>query len=303
MKILITGATGLVGQHLTRHLSLKYPSYRICILTRDKSKSTFDSRIYTYEWDPYNKIIDEDALDDLDTVIHLAGESVAQLRWSEETKTKILESRVIPTRFLKEKIAQKNLDVKFVSASAIGIYGDRSDDLLTTSSTLGDSFLADVCKKWENEIFKSDQTKSYAVRIGIVLARDGGALEKMMTPFKLNLGSVLGDGKQFMSWIHIEDLVHIFDYLIHNDLNNKIINAVSPNPVTNKDFSEQLAKSLNKLLLLRAPAFIIKKALGEMAQIILTSQNVSPDNLLGQNFKFKFPYLKEALDDIVNTKD
>lgn len=303
MKILITGATGLVGKHLTEYLSSKYQSYQICILTRDKSKAHFSKNIYAYEWDPYSDFIEQDALKDLDAIVHLAGESVAQFRWSKETKRKILDSRIIPTKFLKEKIGNKFSKTKFISASAIGIYGDRRDEKLITTSSLGDTFLADVCKNWEKEIFSINESNSYAVRIGIVLAQNGGALEKMITPFKFNLGSVLGSGNQYMSWIHIQDLVHIFDFLIHNDLNNKVINAVAPNPVTNKEFSKQLATSLNRSLFLKAPKYLIEKALGEMSQIILTSQNVVPNNLKSQNFKFTFPYLKEALDDIVKTKD
>lgn len=299
MKILITGATGLVGKHLTEYLSSKYQSYQICILTRDKSKAKFKKNIYVYQWDPYNDYIEEEALIDLDVVIHLAGESVAQMRWNKDTKRKILESRVAPTKFLKEKIGNKFSKVRFISASAIGIYGDRFDEKLLTTSTLGDTFLADVCKKWEKEIFSIDESNSYAVRIGIVLAKNGGALEKMITPFKLNLGSVLGSGNQYMSWIHIDDLIHIFDFLIHNSPKNKIINAVAPNPVRNKEFSLQLAQSLDKSLFLKTPKFIIEKALGEMSQIILTSQNVVPDNLISEDFKFTFPYLKEALGDIV----
>jgi uncharacterized protein (TIGR01777 family) len=303
MKILITGATGLVGRHLTEYLRDKYPSYNVCILTRDKTKANFRKNISVYEWDPYSDTIDADALKDLDVIIHLAGESVAQLRWNEDTKRKILDSRIIPTKFLKEKIGNQFSNIKFISASAIGIYGDRGNELLKTTSHLGDTYLAKVCKRWEREIFNIDKSNSYAVRIGIVLANNGGALDKMITPFKFNLGSVLGSGDQYMSWIHIQDLIHIFNFLIHNNTSNKIINAVAPNPVTNKEFSFTLSQSLNKYLFFKAPKFIIEKALGEMSQIVLTSQRVSPDNLLSQDFEFKFSYLKEALNDIINSKE
>lgn len=303
MKILITGGSGLIGRDLTHHLQAKYPHYQICVLTRDKSQTEFTDKTKIYQWDPYKHEIEEQALVDLDILIHLAGESVAQLRWSKETKDKILNSRVIPTKFLKDRLNEIDSKAKFISASAIGIYGDRADEVLDSSSKLESSFLADVCKRWENEIFRIHRENSYAVRIGIVLASNGGALEKMIPPFKLNLGGILGNGKQFMSWIHIDDLVGIFDFLIHNSVEQKILNGVSPNPVRNEEFTKTLAKALKKKIFFRVPKFFIEKALGEMSQIVLTSQRVHPKDLISNNFEFKFPYLNNALDDIIASED
>ncbi len=298
MKYLITGATGLVGRELIQKLQIQNSKNEIRIVTRNKSTANFNKNIKVFEWDPYNNFIDSEALIGVDTVIHLAGESVAQIRWSKLTKQKIYDSRILVTRFLKNEIEKTDKNIIFIGASAIGIYGDQGDKGLDEDASYGQSYLAKTCIDWEKEIFKKSKENSYAIRIGIVLSSSGGALEQMTPIFKLNLGSTLGKGTQYMSWIHIEDLVEILIFIATKRPKPQVINAVSEQPVTNKEFSKTLAKTLNKKLLFKAPSFIIKAVLGEMSSIVLFSQKVYPKNLKESNFSFKHTNLTQALESI-----
>ena len=303
MNLLITGATGTIGTHLVRTILEKYPDDTVSVITRDKLKARFKKEIKVYEWDPYNDYIEAGALDGVTHIIHLAAESIAHSNWSKTKKERIIQSRVIPTQFLKERIASRGNKVKFVCASAIGIYSNRADEILTTASEPGDDFLSQVCKAWEGAaLHKYINQDTYVIRIGIVLTTKGGPLKRMLPLFKKNLGAVLASGNQYMSWIHIDDLVNQILFLAHNSFEHKIFNGVSSSPVTNREFTKAVSKALGKSFFLRAPKFALKTFFGDMSKIMTNSQRVIPNNFMETNFKFKYPHLDEALTDIIKSE-
>ncbi len=296
--ILITGATGLVGTHLLDAL-IESNRYEIRILTRDatKAKKEILLPLSFYEWDVERKSLEDKAVEGVDYIVHLAGENVASY-WTEETKRRILNSRVDSTKLLIDALKKyPNQKTKFIQASAIGIYGDCSEQLINEEQKAADGFLADVCKQWEDTLLQDTQegiTKAI-IRIGIVLSTQGGALQKMLPAFKFNLGGRLGSGDQFMSWIHIDDLVSMFIYLIENETTQTIFNGVSLKPVTNAQFTKTLNKVLGKITFLPVPAMILKLILGQMSKIVLSSQRIEPTSFIKSGFKFKFSELEDAL--------
>lgn len=297
-NVLITGAAGFVGTHLTELLVEQ--GYNLVILSR----SAKNTKGNVAHWNPDSGEIDVKALENLDAVVHLAGENIAG-RWTESKKAKIENSRVLGTKLLSESLASlENKPEVFICASAIGIYGDRGDEILTESSSSGDGFLADVGVKWE-EATQSAQDAGIRVcnlRIGLVLGKDGGALEKMLVPFKLGLGGKIGDGKQYWSWIAIDDLVGIIYYLIQNKNIKGPVNAVSPNPATNNEFTSALGRTLNRPTIFPLPAFAARGLLGEMAdETMLSSSRVMPKKLLDSGYKFKYTDLHNALSGILKT--
>lgn len=302
MKVLITGATGLIGKKLLDQLYRSGIS-DIRILTRNKNrtKTTLRYPVEIYEWNPSNLTIDSDVLLGVDCLIHLAGENIADGFWSKEKKERILNSRKKGCEtLLKEMQRISHFPKKIIGASAIGIYGDRQDELLDSNSSKGSDFLANVCKEWES-VFESVElpdTKLHFLRIGIVLSRDGGALEKMQIPFKAGIAGKLGDGKQYMSWIHIDDLVAQFIFLAQNDSRDKVFNGVSPNPVQNKLFTKSMGKVLKRPTLIPVPKFALKTILGDMAAIVLNGQRVLPKNFIKNGFEYKFKDINSALEDI-----
>ncbi len=303
MKILITGATGLVGTRLLEQLFLRGHD-DIRILTRNKTKALEQSPfpIEAFEWNPAKQTIDTDALKGVEAIIHLAGESVAEGRWTQAKKNKILNSRINSTSLLIETIKKlEKKPTKFISASAIGIYGDQGEKELDSESKLGKGFLADVCKKWEQLTHEHQikEMKSLSIRVGIVLASNGGALAKMLPPFKAGVAGQLGNGKQYMSWIHIDDLVGQFIFLLENNTKYNIYNGVAPTPVTNYEFTKILGKELNRPTLFPIPAPALKIIFGEMSAILLASQKVIPNHFIEEGYQYKFSNLKNALADIL----
>jgi uncharacterized protein len=304
MKILITGVTGLVGKKLLETLFLKrYSDIHITSRNKKRAESTIPFPIKAFEWDPERSFLEEGALDGVNTIIHLAGESVAEGRWSKAKKERILSSRLKSTSLLMDEISKlKVKPTSFISASAIGIYGDRGSEILNEDSSMGESFLADVCKRWENvthnHSIEGMNTKS--LRIGIVLAKEGGALKKMLPPFKAGVAGILGNGKQYMSWIHIDDLVGQFIYLLENKTTHPLFNGVAPTTVTNYQFTKILGKVLRRPTLFPVPAFGLKFLFGEMSEILLASQNVTSKKITESGYKFKFSTLEAALTDILS---
>jgi hypothetical protein len=301
-NILITGATGLVGTHLISQLLITN-KYKIRVLTRDtkKAKKQMPLPIDFYEWDIDLKKIDSKSVEGVDFVIHLAGENVASY-WTEKTKKRILDSRVGSTKLLLDSLSKyPNQKTKFIQASAIGIYGNSGSLFVNEMDEPAQGYLANVCKDWEKTLLDDINpalTKAI-IRIGIVLSTQGGALQKMLPPFKFNLGGILGNGKQYMSWIHIDDLVSMFIYLIENETKETIFNGVSTSPVTNKEFTKTLNKSLNKFTFLPVPKFVLKTVLGEMSQIVLNSQRIKPESFYKNSFDFKFTDLESALNNLL----
>ena len=307
MTILITGATGLIGQELIRELTSKgHKDLRVVTTNTLKAKKKMShlnsTSIQFFEWDLDTMSIEAYALKDVDIIIHLAGESVATGRWTKSKKNKILQSRIKGTALLLQEIKKYNYYPKhFISSSAIGFYGDRNDEILDQTSLPGEGFLADVCKRWESTLLEENiggMSKSI-IRTGLVLSAEGGALSEILPPFKLGVGGTLGSGKQYMSWIHIKDLVNIFLYSIDHPDQISILNAVSPNPVTNNEFTLELGKTLNKPTFFKAPSFVLKLALGEKSHLLLDSQRVVPSSLVEKGFIFSFPTLTSAFQNIL----
>lgn len=292
MKILISGASGLVGTTLLP--KLRSNGHQIVTLVRKASDNV--SEIC---WDTQKGISNLDQLGDVDAVIHLAGESVGDARWTEEKKRKIRDSRVNGTKVLCDSLLKlKNLPKTFISASAVGIYGNRGNEVITEESTLGSDFLAKVGIEWEKA---SDELKDKGVRVlyarlGIVISKKGGALEKMLLPFKLGLGGRLGSGNQYMSWIAIDDVVKSIEFLVSNESLSGAFNITAPNPVTNKEFTKTLGAILSRPAILPIPDFALKLALGEFAEIaLLASQKVIPYKLERAGYIFSFSDIESAL--------
>ncbi len=300
MKVLITGASGLVGSRMLENFFESGIS-DIRVLTRSKSKK-FEFPVEVFEWDPSKQYLENGALDGVDAIIHLAGESVAEGRWTKSKKDRILDSRVDSTKLLMDTIQKMaSKPKKFISASAIGIYGNRGSENLDSSSDHGDGYLADVCKRWEELVLNHniDGMQSQVIRVGIVLAENGGALKKMLPPFKAGVAGNLGNGKQYMSWVHIDDLVEQFKFLLLGKGTQKIYNGVSPSPISNAGFTKVLGRVVKRPTLFPIPIFALKILFGEMSQILLNSQKVMPNEFIKDNFQFKYKNLHDALSDIL----
>lgn len=293
-KILITGGTGLIGSRLSEMLIDL--GYEVAHLSR---KANAKAHYKTFKWDLENNFIDDNVLQYADYIINLAGASVAESKWTPQRKKEILDSRIKGTRLLRKCLEQTNHHVKaFISASAVGIYGDTHDQLVTEESNYGSDFLAEVTKQWEATAWEIHELniRTCIFRIGIVLSTKGGALPQMARPVKLMAGAPLGSGKQYFSWIHIDDLCRLFIQAIEDPKYLGVFNAVAPNPVTNKEFTQTLAEVMHRPLTgLKVPAFGLKMVLGEMSEVLLEGQRVSCDKLLKQGFTFEYNYLQEAL--------
>jgi uncharacterized protein (TIGR01777 family) len=287
MRILVSGSHGLVGKALIR--SLTSDGHEIVRLVRGKPAGTDE-----IEWHPNEGRIDAAALEGLDAVVHLAGESIASGRWTDEKKRAIRDSRVKGTALLSDALARlTHPPTVFVSASAIGYYGDRGDELLTETSAPGKDFLSGVCVEWEQATRPAIDKgiRTIHARFGIILDAKEGALAKMLTPFRMGIGGRIGDGKQWMSWIDIEDVVNGLKFLIESPVSGPV-NFVAPNPVKNAEFTKTLGRVLSKPTLFPVPAFGARLAFGEMADaLLLSSQRVKPGVLQ----HFAYPTLDSAL--------
>lgn len=296
MKILITGSTGLIGGALQR--SFKEKGHEMLLASR---KPPVDEG--HVQWDIESGFADPGRLEGVDVVIHLAGESVSGLRWTDEKKKAIRDSRVLGTRNVVDAISKlKNRPKTLIAASAIGFYGERGDEELTESSAAGDNFLAEVSKAWEAESRRAEDAgiRTVLLRTGIVLSKDGGALATMLTPFKLGVGGVVGSGKQWMSWISLDDEIAVINYAIENENVRGAINAVSPHPVTNHDFTKTLGEVLYRPTFMPLPEFVVGMVFGEMGDaLLLSSAKVMPKRLEDAGFEFKYPDLKAAIEHAV----
>ncbi len=304
-KIVVTGATGLIGKRLVKKLLER--NYDLTIFTRspETAKLIFPKIKNIVYWNEYASSDLSQYLDGKDAVFHLAGANIAAKRWTQNYKSQILNSRVISSRILYHSLENcKQLPSVFISASAIGYYGNTVHKVITEEAKNGYDFLAHVCKSWEDEIsrIKEYGIRWVGVRTGIVLDKEGGALKKMLIPFKLFVGGSLGNGRQYFSWIHIEDIINIFLYALDNAKIEGPINATAPNPVTMKIFSKTLGNILKRPSFFNVPAFLLRIILGESSQMILTSQRVYPQKLQENGYKFKFEFLEDALSDLVLDK-
>jgi uncharacterized protein (TIGR01777 family) len=290
--VLISGGTGLIGRKLSK--MLRERGYDVRILSRKPSNNN-----NFIHWDINKNFIQESALQNVDTIIHLAGEGIADKRWTEERKKEILESRIKSTQLLFNLLSKTNHQVKqFISASAIGYYSERGNELMFEDNKPASDFLGETCVAWEKEVDKISTLNIRVVKIrtGIVLSTAGGALQKMVTPFKLGIGSALGDGKQWMSWVHEDDLCNMYIYALENKNLKGAYNATAPNPVTNNEFSKVLASVLNRPYWIpRVPKFMLKLIFGEMAIVVLGSTKASSEKISNAGFKFKFENLRDCL--------
>lgn len=298
MKILITGGTGLVGRYLTAKLLSK--GYQVAYLSRKKERI---ANVEVFQWNIEKGYIEEGALKNVDYIIHLAGAGIADKRWSEERKKEIINSRVKPVQLLANELSKQNIQLKgFISASAIGFYGgDTGETEITENSTNGSDFLADCTKQWEDVAYNINAQRIAFIRIGIVLSNEGGALPKLVQPIRYFIGSPLGSGKQWMSWIHIEDLCNIFVEAIENNTMHGAYNAVASNPVRNQELTQAAAKVLKKPLFMpNVPSFLLKILFGEMAVVVLGGNKVSNKKLLQEtNFQFQYEEIEAALMDLL----
>ena len=297
MKVLVTGSTGLVGTALVSRLASE--GQTVCRLMRPQSKSTAESKDgFNVAWDPATGELGGAGVG-ADAVVNLAGASIADGRWTKERKALLYTSRIDTTRALVNALAKMNARPRvLVSASAIGFYGDRGDELLSEESKTGADFLAGLAKEWEAEALKAEALGIRVVlaRFGIILARDGGALPKMMLPFKLGAGGKLGSGKQWMSWVTLEDVVGILKFAIEKPAVRGAVNVVAPNAVQNTEFTKVLAKIMHRPALFPAPAFALHLALGEMADaLLLSSQRVAPQAIKKLGYGFLHSDLPSAL--------
>ena len=300
MKVLITGATGMIGNKLVALLLQN--NIEIHYLTTSKGKIQNKSNYTGFYWNLDEGYIDPNCLQGVDAIIHLAGATVSK-RWTNNYKQEIIESRVLSSALLYSCIKNNPNDVKqLISASAIGIYPDSLTELYTEDNpSSDDSFLGNVVVKWEEsvDVFKVLNLKVTKIRIGLVLSNKGGALMEMLKPIKIGLGSPFGSGKQMQSWIHIDDLVEIFYFVLKNQKEG-IFNAVAPNPITNTELTQAIAKTLGKPLFMpNVPKFMMKLILGEMHQLLFSSQKVSSKKIEQNGFQFQFKEIHTALDDLL----
>ena len=298
MRILITGASGLIGKALQKSFAEK--GYELLLAGRGEP-----TRSNQIRWSLEDGFREEDLprLEGLDAVVHLAGEGIAGLRWTDEKKKAIRDSRVFGTRNIVNTMA--NLEKKprvFIAGSAMGFYGDRGDEIVNETSAAGDTFLSEVCKEWETESRRAEDSgiRTVLLRTGIVLSKDGGALGTMLTPFKLGVGGVVGSGKQWMSWISLDDFVGIINFALENEYLRGAINVASPNPVTNEEFTKTLGDVLYRPTFLPLPEFAVNLVFGEMGDaLLIDSTRVDPKRLREAGYEFKFTDLRSALENAV----
>ena len=301
MRVLITGATGLIGSKISQLCKEKGIDVHYLSTSKDKLENKTDYK--GFYWNPNENEIDSRAIDGVDTIINLVGASIAE-RWTPEQKERILKSRTQTANLLYRCLQENEHHVKnLVSASAIGIYPNSLEKLYTEDEDLGvdDSFVGEVVVKWEEAVdnFKELGIEVAKIRIGLVLAENGGMLKKLKEPLNFNVGSPLGSGNQWQSWIHIDDISGIFLFAVENELTG-IYNAVAPNPVTNKELVNEVASQMGKSVWLpNVPKVALKLVLGEMAHIVISSQLVSSDKIEQEGYIFNYVNLTKALEDLI----
>jgi hypothetical protein len=300
MKIVVSGASGFIGRRLLQSLAAE--GHQLHVLSR-RAGANVPAGVGVSVWDPLEGEPPAESLRGQDAVIHLAGENVAQ-RWTAGAKRRILESRVLGTRGLAAALSRlPQRPATLICASAVGYYGSRGNEILTESSAPGSGFLAEVCAAWEKEAqaVESLGMRVVRVRIGMVLGVQGGALARMLTPFRMGMGGRLGDGRQWMSWIHLDDLVALVRFALDHSLQGPV-NGTTPQAATNDEFTRALAGALGRKARFPVPAAALHLLFGEMAEVLLGSQRVAPRAAQAAGFEFRYPMLKAALGDLLGPK-
>ncbi len=293
MKIIVAGASGLIGKELVSFLKERGHQVKTLIRAPQQKKSAEE-----VVWDPKKGTLDQLAIEGTEVFINLAGKNILDSRWSDSVKAEIKMSRIQATRTLVQAIQKmKELPTIFLNASAIGYYGDRGAEKLTEKSAKGDNFLTQVCQAWEEEALALQTVvRTVCLRFGIVLSAKGGALKKMLLPFRCGLGGKLGSGEQYVSWITLIDVLHSIEFVLQQPSLKGPINTVTPYPVTNKVFTKTLGKVLKRPTFMSLPAAILRLAVGQAAdELLLASTLALPEKLLEAGYLFKYPQLEEAL--------
>lgn len=291
MKCIISGGTGFIGRRIVKRLEAD--GHDVFVWSRHASNEIL-------LWNPLESEPRQESVDGMDAVVHLAGEPVAQ-RWNPAVKRRIADSRVLGTRRLVDAIARVAAKPKvLVSASAIGYYGERGDEILTETSGPGRGFLADTCRGWEAEADRAMQfgVRVVKLRIGFVLGKDGGALAQMVPAFKAMVGGKLGSGRQWMPWVHVDDVAELFRHAVETEISG-VWNATSPNPARNGDFTRELGNTLHRPAIFPIPGLALRIAFGELGQRMLDSARVIPEAALNAGYRFRFPELGPALRDLL----
>jgi hypothetical protein len=290
MKLVIAGGTGFIGERLRKAAVSK--GHEVVILSRH-SQVNFPAVV----WDAKSSGEWQSAIEKADAVVNLCGTSIVDGRWNMRQKKQIYDSRILPTRALVAALSQlKEKPKALINASAIGFYGDRADEELDESSKPGDDFLAKLCVDWEREALMAQSlgVRAVCLRIGLVFSRDGGALKRLALPFRFGLGGRLGSGRQWMSWIAMEDLLEMIFSLVDSEILGPV-NAVSPNPIRNNDFALSLSQTLQRPAWISVPRWVLNCALGEVSSVVLSSQRAFPKKIVASGFKFQFEDLPSAL--------
>ena len=304
-KVIVTGATGLIGKELCSALSNR--GYDVTIFTRDveNAKKILGSKYNYVKWNYKNPNEWFSHLENKDALIHLAGANLFAKRWNKKYKDVILESRQLSTKNLISAIGQTKNKVKdFICSSGVGYYGSRGDEILTETSSIGNDFIANVVYAWETEAAKAQQMniRTIMLRQGIVLSNKGGALSKLLPSFNLFIGGALGNGQQWIPWIHIDDIISIYLFLLDDKNISGPVNAVSPENVRMNEFAKMLGNVLHRPSIFKVPEFALRLAVGEAASAILSSQRVVPQKLIENGFNFKFEKLEDAFKDLLKSK-
>jgi len=293
MTIIVTGASGVIGSMLVPFLTTG--GHRVIRLIRNSSSTSQDELF----WDPLSGVLHTDSIEEIDAVIHLAGENIGSGRWTPEKKRKIIESRVKGTELVTKKLASLEKPPKvIICASAIGYYGNRGDQILTENDEAGSDFISSVCSMWEKAAYPALERniRTVFLRIGVVLTPLGGALKRLLLPFKLCAGGKIGNGTQYMSWIDMEDVLGSIYHTLTNESIDGPVNITAPNPVTNKEFTKTLGRVMARPTPLTIPSTAVKLALGEMGkEILLSSTRVMPETLLKTGYRFNTPHLDTAI--------
>jgi uncharacterized protein (TIGR01777 family) len=289
-RIAITGASGLIGSALVGHL--KSEGHTVQRLVRRTPVSPDE-----VQWDPKTGYVDLDALRGVDAIIHLAGAGVGDKRWNKKYKAEILNSRLLGTTTIAEAVTELAPQV-FISASAIGWYGESGNRAVVETDKVGDDFLAAVCREWEGAADLAKNTRTVKIRTGLVLDPTGGALGKMLPLFRFGLGGKMGNGKQWWSWITLHDLIRAITFMLEGDIEGPV-NLTAPNPVTNQEFTSALARAMHRPALFPAPAIALKIALGGFSSEILGSKKVIPQKLTDAGFEWDYPHITNALTALV----
>jgi uncharacterized protein len=296
-KILIAGGTGLIGKHLSQ--MLKNRGYEVAHLSR---RANPNAEFPAYAWQPETGVFDKKAFDEADAVINLAGAGIADKLWSKKRKQDIIDSRASGNHLIAKYLrSEKHKIQAYVSASAIGFYDNRGDEMMTETAVAGSGFLAESTVAWEQAIGEVAATsvRTVTLRIGVVLTPEGGALQKMLIPFMFRMGVYFGNGRQWVSWIHRDDLCHIFIWALENPTISGTFNAVAPTPISNFDLTKAISTAKGGgYLMLPTPSFVLRLGMGEMADVVLGSTRVSSQKIENQGFVFRFPDALSALKDL-----